>query len=117
MKIYTTTVRLLFLWSADLLGINTSLTSGLSGFSLDEKVDKEQAWKKSSKCDSHVSTELNLKGNRSGGHSLDDGVHGEGRGGQSSNWQGSSSLDKGSLGNYSNKRGAKEMSVRIGCNN
>ena len=65
---------------------------------MDEQVDKEQAWKKSSKCNGHVSTELNLKGNSVGGEGLDDVVQGEGRGGQSSNWQGSGSLGDGGLG-------------------
>ena len=116
MKIYTTTVRLLFLWSADLLGINTSLTSGLSGFCLDEKVDQEKDWKKSSKGNGQVGTELNLKGQSFGGHGLNDAVHGEGRGGKSSNWHGSGSLDKGGLGNCNDQeseRGRCETQVSM----
>ena len=64
----------------NLLGINTSFTSSTTGFGLDEKVDEEQARKKSSQCDSQVSTELNLKGDSVGGAGLNNGVDSEGRG-------------------------------------
>ena len=71
-----------------LLGVNASLTSSLSGFGLDEKVDQEKAWKKSSKCDGQVSSELNLQGDSVGGHGLNNAVHGESRGAQGSNRKG-----------------------------
>ena len=66
--------------NAYLFGINTTFTSGLSGFGLDEKVDEEQDGKESSERNSQVSTELNLKGNRVGGEAFNDRVHGKGRG-------------------------------------
>lgn len=45
----------------DLFGILSTLSSGLSGFGLDEKIDQKEAWKESSKGDGHVGTELNLQ--------------------------------------------------------
>ena len=77
-----------------LLGIDTSFTSSPAGFGLDEEVDKEQAWKKSSKGNSQVSTELNLKGKGVGGE-----VNGEGRGGSDESGGRNSSLGEGSSSN------------------
>jgi hypothetical protein len=68
----------------------TSLAS-LSG---DVQVDKEKDWKECSKKNGQVSTKLNLKRQRSGRKSLNDRVHGESRGGKSSDGgSGSGSLE------------------------
>ena len=66
-----------------LLGILASGSSGLTRFSLDEKVDQEKARKEGSKNNGKVGTELNLKRKSLCWEGLNDGVHGEGRGGDS----------------------------------
>jgi hypothetical protein len=73
-------------------------STGLAGLRLDVQVDEEETWEECSKKDSQVSSELNFQGKRSGGKSINNGVHGKGRGGKSSNWhRGGGSLGK-SLG-------------------
>jgi hypothetical protein len=72
--------------------------TGLAGLRLDVQVDEEETWEECSKKDSQVSSELNFQGKRSGRKSINNGVHGKGRGGKSSNWhRGGGSLGK-SLG-------------------
>lgn len=66
-----------------LLGILSTFSASLSGFSLSVKVDQEKNGEESSKKDSEVGTELNLKGEGLCGEGCDDGVHGEGGGGDS----------------------------------
>ena len=74
----------------------TSLAS-LGG---DVQVDEEKTGEESSKKNSQVSTELNLKGQGGGRKSLNNGVHGESRGRKSGNRNSSgSALCEGGLGN------------------
>jgi hypothetical protein len=73
-----------------LLGVLASSTSSLSGFGLDEKINEEEDWKKSSESDGKVSAELNLKSNSVGRQCLNNGVKGESWAHKSSNWDGSS---------------------------
>jgi len=71
-----------------LLGILSTFTSSLSGFGLDEKVDKEKTGKEGSEKNGKVGTELNLKSHGVGGKDLDDGVKSKGRSGNGSNRKG-----------------------------
>jgi hypothetical protein len=82
-----------------LFRVDTTLTSGLSGFGLDVKVDEEKNGKESSKSNGKVGTELDLKGNRVGGKRLDDRFHSKSRGSESGNGQGTEggNLVKGNL--------------------
>mmetsp|Transcript_90737 Transcript_90737/g.261462 ORF Transcript_90737/g.261462 Transcript_90737/m.261462 type:complete len:138 (+) Transcript_90737:83-496(+) len=73
--------------------------SSLACLGRDEQVDEEKGGKESSKKNCKVGSELNFKGQGSGRKSLNDGVHCEGRGGKSSNWDCSGSLYEGSLCN------------------
>jgi len=84
-KSYTSASNLEFI-------IQSILGTSLTSLGLDEQVDKEKAWKQSSEKD--------------GRESLDDGVHGEGRGSQRSGRDGSSgSLDEGGLGDWRRETG------------
>ena len=51
--------------------------TSLASLGLDEQVDEEKTWEECSKKNSQVSTELNLKRQRSGWKSFNDRVHGE----------------------------------------
>jgi hypothetical protein len=64
-----------------------TFTSSLSGFRLDEKIDQEKAWKKSSKSDRHVCAELHFKGKSRRWHGFHDGVQGKRRGNNGRYWQ------------------------------
>lgn len=73
--------------------------TSLACLSLDEQVDEEETWKKCSKKNGQVCTELNLKRQRSGWKSLNDRVHGESRSGESNNGSCGCGTLEGSLGN------------------
>ena len=78
--------------------------TSLACLGLDVQVDEEETWKECSEKDGQVSTELNLQRKRSGRKSINDGVHGESRGGKSSNWHRcGGSLGKG-LGNCNGEK-------------
>ena len=74
---------------------------------MDEQVDKEKDWKKSSKKNGQVSTELDLKGERSRGKSLKNRVHGEGRGTEGSDRDGGS----GNFGSCWERNSKKGVSI------
>lgn len=79
----------LTLLGSDLLGILTSGLTSLTRLGLDVKVDEEKDGEEGAEKDGKVGTELNLKSNSVGGHSLNDGVHGESRGGEGGDRDGS----------------------------
>ena len=64
-----------------LLSILSTISSSLTRFRLNVKVDQEKDGEESSEKNGKVGTELNLKGKGLGGKGLYDGVHGEGGGG------------------------------------
>ena len=66
-----------------LLGVLAAGGSGLTGLSLSVKVDQEETWEESSEKNGKESSLLNLKGKSLCRESLNDGVHGESRGGDS----------------------------------
>jgi hypothetical protein len=88
----------------NLLGILSTWSAGFSGLGLDEKVDEEQAWEKSSQNNSQVSTELNLKGKRGGGHGFNDGIQGKCGSSKCGNRESTSSDLSSGLGNWNKKR-------------
>jgi len=71
-----------------LLGVLATGTSSLTRLSLDEKVNEEKAGKECSEENGEVGAELDLEGKDVGGHGLNDGVKGEGRGREGSNGEG-----------------------------
>lgn len=71
-----------------LLGVLATGTSSLTRLSLDEKVNEEKAGKECSEENGEVGAELDLEGKGVGGHGLNDGVKGEGRGREGSNGEG-----------------------------
>ena len=72
-----------------LLGILSTSLSSLTRLCLDVKVDQEKDRKEGSKKNGKVSTELNLKGKSLRWEGLNNGVHCEGRSGDSSSGDGS----------------------------
>jgi len=96
-----------------LLRILSTFSASTSGFGLNEKVDKEQARKKSSEGDCHVGTKLDLKCNRSGGHRFNNGVQGKGGSGKGGNGQSTSGDLSSSLGHYK----FVKLKVRINVRN
>ena len=91
-----------------LLGILSTFSASFSGLGLDEKVDKEQARKKSSQSDRHVSPELNLQSNRSRGHGFNDGVQSKCWSSNGGNGQCTGSNLAKSLGNWKRSRKRRE---------
>lgn len=71
-----------------LLSILSTISSSLTRFRLNVKVDQEKDGEESSEKNGKVGTELNLKGKGLGGKGLYDGVHGEGGGGDGSDGDG-----------------------------
>lgn len=90
-----------------LLGILSTGTSSLSGFGLDVQVDEEEAREESAQGDGKVCAELDLQCDRVRRQGLNDGVQGEGRGGDGSDRQCSGGdLSEGGLGDCGIDKGA-----------
>lgn len=68
----------------NLLGVLSTSLSSSTSLGLGVKVDQEKSWEEGSEKNGKVSSELNLKGKSLCWESLNDGVHGEGRGGDGS---------------------------------
>ena len=68
----------------NLLGVLSTSLSSLTRLGLDVKVDKEQYREEGSEKNCKVSSELNLKSNSAGWKSLNNRVHSESRGSNSS---------------------------------
>jgi hypothetical protein len=98
----------------NLLGILPTGTSSLSGFGLDVQVNEEEAREEGAKGDGKVCAELDLQCDRVRGQGLNDGVQGEGRGGNGSDGQCTGGdLSEGGLGNCEIGRRAKaEVTTR-----
>jgi len=82
----------------EVVSIECVFGTGLACLGLDVKVDKEQDRKEGSEKNGQVSTELDLHGKINGRKGIDNRVHCESRGGKSSDRDGGSSLEEGSLG-------------------
>ena len=75
-----------------LLGILSTGLSSSTGLSLGVKVDQEKGWKEGSEKNGKEGSLLNLKGEGLCWEGRDDGVHGEGRGGDGGRDGGDGSL-------------------------
>jgi hypothetical protein len=101
-SLYEIKYRELATSQVNLLGVDSSLPTSLTRFSLDEEVDKEEDGKESSERNGEVGSELDLKSNSVGGEALNNRVQSECRG-RSESGNGQSSGGKGSLSDCSNQ--------------
>ena len=82
----------------EIIAIEGVFGTGFACLGLDVKIDKEQDREEGSEKNGQVSTELNLHGKINGRKGINNRFHCESRGGKSSDRDGGSSLDEGSLG-------------------